>query len=296
MADWTTCPPQAGPARDAWILDNVNAEGIEVHFAELVVEANGHTGRFWVTTDGLRLGGVRLNVSAKLQQELADLASCMLLTPRLADLVWAARNVSLPPMPRPITSSTAAMLEQSAKIDAAAGDVPAGEILNTVGKNWVLVKAIFTPQAQAKRKAANYGWHFEGSNFQGIKGEPSVSLPGVRVIQGVGTVHDASHVDYSQICQLVLRSCFIDDEERDLADVIQDPELAALVSHEGPLPGWRQPDVGELPPSVELPANVPPETPPETPGGGSASSSSLLPKLLAGAAVFLAVGAVVLRR
>lgn len=289
MVDWSTCPPQAGPARDKWILDAVLAGESEAPLAEIEVSANGHTGRFTVLADGLMLGGVRINVSAYLQQQIADALGAMLLTPRLADLVWQARSVDLPPMPRQITSSTAAMIEQSDKISAA---IPPGSqgIKNTIGKHWCLVKSIFSDSAMAAHKAANYGWHFQGSNFQGIKGEPTVSLPGVRVIQGVGTVHDYSHTDYSQICQLVMRACIIDGQESDLANVLQDPELAPLVSHEGPLPGWRQPGV----PSALTDGYGGPEgvwTGYTTPGGGSegaAPAASSKGKKIAAAVAFAA--------
>lgn len=258
---WSSCPPQAGPERDAWLLAQIQASRGEATLQEITVEANGHQGRFQVFAEPLRVGGVRINASAALQQQIADALGCVFLTPRLADLVFANRSVTLPPMPRPITSSTEAMLEQSKKVGAAVPPDAAG-IVDTEGKYWVLVKSIFSDSARAARKAANYGWHFVGSNFQGITGEATVSpalLPGVRVIQGVGTVHNDQHTDYSQIVRLAMRSCLIDGQERDLADVLMDPELAPLVSHEGPLPGWRQPSVDDSGGPVV----------PVTPGGGA---------------------------
>lgn len=290
MVDWSTCPAQDSPARDAWILDAVRAGEAEVALAEIEVSANGHTGRFTVFADALMLGGIRVNVSAKLQQQIADALGAMLLTPRLADLVFQNRAVTLPPLTRPITSSTAAMVEQSNKISAL---LPPGVqgIKNTVGKHWCLVKSLFSDSARAARKAANYGWHFEGASFQGIKGEASVSLPGVRVIQGVGTVHNMDHTDYSQICQLVLRRCVVDGEERDLADVVMDAELAPLVSHEGPLPGWRQPGVDDGGGAV---VPVVPVTPggaeqPTTTTGGASSSPSTGRRVAQGVAFFSAL-------
>ncbi len=285
MADWSSCPSQNGPARDAWILAQIDAGDFEVPLQAIEVQAGGHVGVFHVFSDALKVGGVRVNVSADLQQQIADRLGALLLTPRLADLVWQNRVVDLDPKPMSITSSTAAMIEQSNKIENAIPDSDKGQPVNTVGKHWVLVKSIFSDSAKSKRKAANYGWHFQGSNFQGIKGEPTVSLPGVRVIQGVGTVHDMSHTDYSQICQLVLRSCTVDGEERDLADIYTDPELAALVSHEGPLPGYRQPGVGESPPLVNINVQMPTTT-----AGTSTTKSSLFPKLIAGAAALTALG------
>ena len=287
MVDWSTCPAQDSPARDAWLLSHIQAGEGEATLQEITVEANGHLGRFYVFAEPLKLGGVRINASAALQQQIADALGCVFLTPRLADLVFANRSVTLPPMPRPITSSTAAMIEQSDKVGAA---VPPGAsgIVDTEGKYWVLVKSLFSASAKAARKAANYGWHFEGSSFQGLKGEPTVSLPGVRVIQGVGTVHNDQHTDYSQIVRLVSRTCEVDGQQRDLADVLMDPDLAPLVSHEGPLPGWRQPDVTEAPPTTTVTPGGGEETPTTT-APASSGGSSLARKAAGGVALFSAL-------
>lgn len=287
MVDWSTCPAQDSPARDAWLLSHIQAGEGEATLQEITVEANGHLGRFYVFAEPLKLGGVRINASAALQQQIADALGCVFLTPRLADLVFANRSVTLPPMPRPITSSTAAMIEQSDKVGAA---VPPGAsgIVDTEGKYWVLVKSLFSASAKAARKAANYGWHFEGSSFQGIPGEPTVSLPGVRVIQGVGTVHNDQHTDYSQIVRLASRTCEVDGQPRDLADVLMDPDLASLVSHEGPLPGWRQPDVTEAPPTTTVTPGGGEETPTTT-APASSGGSSLARKAAVGVSVFSAL-------
>ena len=296
MVDWSSCPPQAGPERDAWLLSHIQAGEGEASLQEITVEANGHQGRFYVFAEPLKLGGVRINASAALQQQIADALGCVFLTPRLADLVFANRSVTLPPMPRPITSTTAAMIEQSEKV-AAAIPADASGIIDTEGKYWVLVKALFSDKARAARKAANYGWHFVGSNFQGIPGEPTVSLPGVRVIQGVGTVHNDQHCDYSQIVRLASRTCEVDGQQRDLADVLMDPELAPLVSTEGPLPGWRQPDVsdsgGPTVPVTPGGGGTPPQggddTPTTTPAGESSSGGSKAATAAKGVALFSAL-------
>ena len=270
MADWTTCPGDVGTARDQWILDRVDEGDVYFDLVPIEVEAGGHTGTFQVFGDALLVGGVRVNVSATLAQLIADKLGCVMLTPRLADLIWANRTVNLPPYTRSTDgmSTTKAMLEQSAKLDqkiAEQGGRAVGTIVNTVGKHWVLVKSL----AQKPNKAANYGWHFEGASFGGQKFEATVSLPGVRLIQGVGTVHDRYHADYSQICQLASRACLVDGEVRDLGDVMRAPELSVLVSHEGPLPFDRQPGVGEtaavdLPtgPGGRPPQGLPAATPP----------------------------------
>jgi len=113
------------------------------------------------------------------------------------------------------------------------------EIVQTVGKHWVL-----TPKLLNKADVAcNYGWHFKGATFGGQKFEASVSLPGVRVIQGMGTAHDRFHADYSQNCVLARQACTWREEPALLSDLLTDPEASKLISVEGPLPTTRQPGV-----------------------------------------------------
>lgn len=246
MVDWNTCPPQPGPARDAWILDAVKAGEAEGQWTEITVEAGGHTAIFTVLADGLKIGGVRINVSAKLEQQIADVLGATLLTPQLADLLWANRTWTVKPhlfTPDNQMGSTARMIEHSQAIDAdlAAQGYDGTGIVQTVGKHWVLVNAI----ANRPDKGANYGWHFLGAG-QGYNPATSYTGPGVRVWQGVGTVHNAEHADYSQICQLVARSCSVDGHDNfSIEDVMTNPDLAPLLTTEGVLQLTRQPGVGE---------------------------------------------------
>jgi hypothetical protein len=121
--------------------------------------------------------------------------------------------------------------------------VASGEILQTVGKQWILDNKI----ADGK-KACNYGWHFHGATFGGSKFEASVSLPDVRVIQGVGTRHDRHHTDYSQTCVLASQEATYQGQQRQLSDLLTDPEASRLISHQGPLLITRQPGVAQLSP------------------------------------------------
>jgi len=116
-------------------------------------------------------------------------------------------------------------------------------ILATVGKNWIL-----TNKTAQSGKAANYSWHFVGSSFGGQSFEASVSLPGVRVIQGIGTAHDRFHADYSQTCVLAAEACIYQGQDARLSDILQDPVASKLVSVEGPMINIRQPGVPQLDP------------------------------------------------
>jgi hypothetical protein len=240
--------PNAIPEREAYILQQVQDGNHESRWAPIVSSAGGHDAIFLVMADALKVDGIRINVSARLEQQIADVLNCSLLTPKLADLIWAQKAVKLPPMPRQITASTQAMESQSQKLDAAL----AGQdgLVCTVGKHWCIDKDL---QAHPG-KAENYGWHFDGANFQGITGEVCASLMKdshgsyVRLIQGRGWAHDMSHVDYSQNCVLAAKQCWVDGVIMNLADVLAGAALAPLASHNGVTTIFRQPGVDEITP------------------------------------------------
>jgi hypothetical protein len=225
------------------------AEGRFEHtFVPLVVDAGGHRGIFAVSQDALRMDGVRIDVSAILQQHVADLLGAHLLTPKLFDQMWANRAVTLLPCTQPITSSAAGMVGHSACVDkrlAAAGGTPPNGIVQTVGKTWVLSNKL------TDRVAMNMGWHLD-QPLAGVPFDSAPTLPGAHMIQSPGTRHGPNHVDYSQIALFVKRECVVDGRSTTFDAVAGDPAFATLVSHEGVLRVLRQPGAPELvrPPTV----------------------------------------------
>jgi hypothetical protein len=240
-------PAKEGPEREGAIFQAVLDGRTTNEWAKVTSTHDDHTAEFNVFADALKLNGVRVNVSAETKQKIADAMGCLLLTPKLADLIWQQRQVTLVPSPQSITASTRAMVEHSARVDAQLEKLgnPTG-LICTVGKLWVIDELL----AQKPNKAMNYGWHFEGSSFQGLTGEVAASLykdPKTkqygRLIQGRGTAHDFHHSDYSQICVLVARTCTVDGGERDLEDILRSADLASLASHTGKMTVLRQPGV-----------------------------------------------------
>lgn len=240
--------PEVGAERDTYILDRVVMGQYDtIPWATIRSTHASHTAEFNVMADALKFDGVRINVSAEVKQRVADALGCLLLTPKLADLMWIQRSVTLVPSPQKITSSSQAMNDHSARIDQQLERLgnPTGLIV-TVGKLWVIDQLL----AQKPQAAMNYGWWFEGQAFQGLAGEPCATLTRdpktgqyYRVIQGRGTRHDRTHTDYSQVCVLVARQCTVDGVERDLEDVLGDEVLAPLASHQGKMTVVRQPGV-----------------------------------------------------
>src|SRR5262249_4685924 len=80
------------------------------------------------------------------------------------------------------------------------------------------------------------------------RGSSNAAVPGVSCLQSAGGVHDANHLDYSQILMLVAPWCMVAGPGQDpmvpmrTADVYQSRELAGLVTDDAqPLPSVRQP-------------------------------------------------------
>jgi hypothetical protein len=147
------------------------------------------------------------------------------------------------------------MINHSQDIDKAIAAFPEG-LRSTLGKIWIIDNSLMYKTG----KACNYGWHYgTTSHYKGIKG--SVNASGMKdskgmhwyMIQSRGWHHDAKHVDYSQICILISRQCWVNGKEMDIIDVLQNPELAFLANHDGVLKVLRQPNVPILDPIVELP-------------------------------------------
>lgn len=259
--------------REQYVLDHVRAGKYEIDWVPIKSMNEDDEVTLWVSADALKVEGVRVNVTAETQQRVADVLGAMLLTPKIADLVWLQADLVVPPFPRQITSSTEAMVEHSRKIDNAVealGGAPPGTLVSTVGKHWV-VDNLLTHKSVGT--AMNYGWHFFGPSYQGIKGEPVASLEKdpktgmyYQLIQGRGTRHDMHHVDYSQTANFVLRACHVNGEPAWLADVFTDDKLAHLVNVDGPLTVLRQPGVPEpADPVYVLPEQIITVPPPSKP-------------------------------
>lgn len=234
MFDLMGFPSSTLAAREEYILSEIKEGRYEATLTPLDIPSNDHTLRVWVYADALKVNGIRVNATPELEQRIADHLGCCLLTAKLADLIWLGRGFTLAPMPRPITSTTQAMIEQSRKIDAALppDSLALGTLISTLGKHWLLDNDALV---------VNYGWHFLVA-LSGIKGEPVASLAKnpktgqyYRLIQGRGFKHGFGHTDYSQNVILVSWECELDGQPADLRDILVDPVLSKLVSHQGPL-------------------------------------------------------------
>lgn len=240
--------PEMLSDREKFVFDNVIAGHFEAKWVELKCVINDKDVKFLVMEDALKIDGVRVNVSATLQQKLADLFDASLMTAQVADIVYVNANRKITPAPMQISSTVASMVKHSTNVDKRLSSLATKEgLVADPGKHWILDKKM----EASPGKACNYGWHFVGSSFQGISGFAvptkfnNVDSKPVKVIQPNATAHDALHSDYSQICQLVSQTCWIDGTEKRFSELLIDPTMSVYVNHNGPLKYTRQPGVPE---------------------------------------------------
>jgi hypothetical protein len=262
FGDDAVWPEQPGPDRDALILAAVRGGAARFSFANVTSSTNEHAATFRIFGDALQMpfeasatGFVRVSVSAALEQTIADLLDCSLLTAKLADLLFAQRTTSLPPhtqVPDATMVTTRVMVAQSAWIDAQLAAGSDTTIVQTVGKHWIVDNLFLSKAAGTARdgrpRAINYGWAMTGPSFQGVNWPRSVTLPNVFTVQNRGWAHSSGEADYSQNCVLVSNDCVVDGQAMRLADVLRDPTLSYLANADGVLHVLRQPGVAPVAP------------------------------------------------
>ena len=240
-------PDASGPARDALILKHVIAGDAVYSWVPLVVSPRL---TIHVMSDALKLGGVRVGAGAGLAQQVADVLGAMLLTPKVLELMFNARAITIPPETQYDATQmllTHWFVKESQRIDAAiadAGGLPAGGIAQTVGKPWMISNLLLAHPG----KSVNYGWNLPlgtANPWLGVPLYPSVTNTSL-VIQQPSYFHVLNEADYAETILLMHQECLLDGTWTKLATVLADPALAPLVSHEGVLRVFRQPGVPQV--------------------------------------------------
>jgi hypothetical protein len=165
------------------------------------------------------------NLTCRSLAAAADRLGARLLTPLLSDLIWQRADHRLRPAtqtPDALMAYTTRMRLHSKAVEAQLPRAPWTGLVAGGGKDWVLTNVL------RKGRAANYGWHVQTSPYAAV-------TPGLRVLQPLATAHNLEHVDYSQTCRFLSRAATVDGAERDVDEVLRDPELWRALSHEGPV-------------------------------------------------------------
>jgi hypothetical protein len=201
---------------------------------ETVGEVGGreHRVTFWVTPDYLAVGSdsdyFLIPLSARTGQRIADLVGGYLPTPRMVNAIWSSAKARLTPIrirPDEFISTVRYFEHHDGLVKtqraiyphARAGAFVAGHKLDVV-----LTRTV----AANPGKVALYGWH----------------LPDGRPIQPFySTLFSDRLVLFSQGIRIVADSVLVDGVSSSLSDVLSDPELAPILSHEGVIARARYP-------------------------------------------------------
>lgn len=150
---------------------------------------------------------------------VADALGFALPTTAIVDEIYAEAALRLAPVPLPAGPAMRSMpyiLEHSARIEAERAGRPPGELVAGTKKDLVLTGRLRT----LPEREAIYGWHR-------LDGKP---------IQPLSLVHGATYADYSHGVRLVSDVVLVDGQPRPYLAALADPEVAPLLSREGPIP------------------------------------------------------------
>jgi len=213
----------------------------------------------WYTDD--LFNGVRLPATAQQMQIIADMTGCLLMTPKVIDMIWLQAETKFDPITQTqsypdedisndngviVATSHIHVVHQRIEnaITNAGGDV--GKLIASVGKYWCLINGLGTWEGRNRygaSNACNYGWPSSSGAYSGV-------TPGIKVWQSPGFQHDHHHWDPSQTIRLMYRKAilFLADGSRkvvDLRELAGDATYAPLFHHEGKLTYLRQTVVPE---------------------------------------------------
>jgi hypothetical protein len=257
-----------GPQREQAIIDAATSGSwVRWPMTLVTVEGGGREVGFVVADDYFAIGEgddyLRMPMNPITAQTIGDRLGFMLPTPRMSDLIYLAAPNKLEPttigeLGHGLQAGTkdqtalSTYAAHSAALDAAlrqqkAPGLVAGHkkdvvISNRLNSGMVQLKECPTcaPRTVDSSKQVNiYGWQRHAA----FPGEQNAVTPGVHIIQGNSIVHDNQYADYSHGIRMVSPLATVDKQPAQLTDVLTDPTLSKLLSHEGPLSVLRQPHV-----------------------------------------------------
>lgn len=180
--------------------------------------------------------------SAITQQLIADTLGCLLPTAKVMDEMYKQAKVKISAISHPNWMTDQSMglpyrLVEQVDYLISAGACKLNPLIFGGWKSWILSNKL----TQGSTKAVNHGLYLQHP-YQGIQMTPG----GVYAIQISGGAHNYAHQDYSQCVVLMSNKCFLDNAQRDTAEILKSPTLSHLLSYEGPLKELRQPGTYSL--------------------------------------------------
>ncbi|MFO0722973.1 MAG: peptidoglycan-binding domain-containing protein [Myxococcota bacterium] len=216
--------------REAAILREIQAGNVpdfarqmkEVQVSSVDKDGQRHTGTIRVMPDYLAIGSdkdfVRIPMDPLTAQKIADQTGTSLPTKKIVDDVYKQAEVKLRPQPLPagpqmMSNDYYARHQGLVESQRQGQDAELGALTAGHQKDVVITNRL----ADHPDRVAIYGWH----------------QPNGKPIQPLSTVHENTYADYSHGVRLVSGTMVVDGVERPIAEVLQDPKLAGLVSDEG---------------------------------------------------------------
>ncbi len=182
-----------------------------------------HTGTYDVMPDYLAIGSdadfVRMPMGPLTAQPIADAFGCLLPTRKMVNQIYTAASVKLAPhpySPNDYNIESVDVFNQSNSYiegQRLAAGAPLGALIGGTKKDVVITPLLATNP----NKVAIYGWHQ-------LNGQP---------IQPLYLGHDINYMDYSHGIRFIKRSMIVDGANMLVADVLNNANLAALLSDEG---------------------------------------------------------------
>jgi len=161
---------------------------------------------------------LRIPLTPTTAQRIADLVDCSLPTPKLVDAIWAEAKLKLTPEPLPPDAkmiTVPVFVQHQELVERQIGTRSHQQLTAGHKKDVVLANALATKS----NSVVIYGW-------QKADGKP---------IQPVYAGHASSWADYSHGIRLIANDAELDGKPVRLPKLFTDPQLAGLVSSEGPL-------------------------------------------------------------
>ncbi|MES1244567.1 MAG: hypothetical protein ABUT39_23375, partial [Acidobacteriota bacterium] len=191
--------------------------------------------KYWVMPDYLSIGDdehwVRIPVTARTAQKVADKYCMMLPTARMVDDIFKQADIKSFAKQMPIALTAESYQKHHDAIQASLPAGSRGKLIAGHKKDVVLTDRMWEKVGglwKAKNKVPYYGFFNEKKQpiqafYEG--GQPKWGWAQL--------AHDFLHVDYSHGARLVSRIAEVDGEKMDLAKVLSDPAYAKLLYAEG---------------------------------------------------------------
>ncbi|MEO8660126.1 MAG: hypothetical protein ABI693_16775 [Bryobacteraceae bacterium] len=188
-----------------------------------------HSATVFVMPEYLAIGSsddfVRIPMNFHTAAAVASALGFVLPTRKIVNAIYHEAAVHFVPEPMaagPQMRSTEYYRIHNQKIEAQSRmlGVTPGALVSGDKKDVVITKRLISNPG----KIAIYGWHRQN-------GAP---------IQPLSTVHGACYADYSHGIRLVSETAIVDGQEKSIYDLLKDPQLADVLSDDGPIPNLRE--------------------------------------------------------